>query len=211
MTETPKVTMAGRRIGIDFDTTLARVFEVQIALLNREFGTDYSVADFTDWDTRKTLTREEDEYIWRVFHDPEVTRIAPAQPLSIPFVQRAMGEGAAVFILSDRPQEHYSRIANWITARIVFSSVIPPIILTGSPLSRSTGNQPSKHEVARVLRLDTIVEDAPHHALDMLELGIRTYLLDSPPNRYLGEVKGITRVPSWKKIVELEQMEGLIG
>lgn len=74
-----------------------------------------------------------------------------------------------------------------------------PVIFSGHDSSKKGKN---KSEICVGKKIKLMIEDASHHALDCANLGINVILFDKPWNKNVTH-KNITRVKSWKEVLEI--------
>jgi hypothetical protein len=191
---------------IDFDQTLAFVFQEQIAVLNEMFHTNYTVDDFQTWDTAKILPPEELAFLWgeQGWLDGETTSRASTRGGSMTSLLALRNAGDEVYIVSDRPLSLRVVTQRWITNQLGRF----PLILTRSPLSKGDDDErvPTKTLVAASFGITRVVEDAPHHADSLASLAGMgaVYLFDTPANRELKDDEVIERVTVWDTILARE-------
>lgn len=190
------------RILCDYDMTLANTFIEQIAAVNTEFGTNYVHEDFKTWRSEDVLTEEEAAFMWgpRVFMNEDFQqRVEPVKG-AIEGMNALLAEGHHCMIISDRPVALFEVTRDWLDrqglemVRLLFTrhkhSMNPAV---------QSDNIMTKAQAAWSYKLDTIIEDAMHHAKAFAdrEWIDRVYMLDTPHNREFDHPK-VVRCYGWE-------------
>jgi 5'(3')-deoxyribonucleotidase len=137
------------RIGIDFDSTIAKIDQPLLDRLNRERGTIYCAEDWSDWDL-SFLPPEDKRLLFRLF-TPDLYDLVlpyPAAPESISALSKI--SGVQLVCVTSNPQEDENAFTKakrrWLRRHI-------------PELSRKLIASRNKFG----LGLDVLVDDAPHN------------------------------------------------
>jgi 5'(3')-deoxyribonucleotidase len=137
------------RIGIDFDSTIAKIDQPLLARLNRVRGTAYRAEDWSDWDLT-FLQPDDRRLLFRLF-TPDLYDIVvpyPEAPESVSALSKT--PGIQLVCVTSNPQENSDAfteaIRHWLRRHI------PE--LSGKLIA-------ARNKFG--LGLDILVDDAPHH------------------------------------------------
>lgn len=193
-----------RRILTDFDMTTANTQDSMLALCNEKFGTNITTKDLTSWNTEEHVTLEMAKFMWgpECFLNPHVTLRSKPVAGAIAGIQKLVDRGHHVMIVSDRPTGLFDSTRQWLDnndldmVRLLFTRRIGGSTTPGT-------NGLTKLQAAYLYQLDTVIEDAPHHAEAFQEKAYveDIFLLEMPYNKHV-EGNKIHNVTSWSQIVE---------
>lgn len=179
---------------VDLDSTTMATVDRQLALANERFGAAYSIDDITAWQWEDFIPAEVCAYVWgdEVFKHLDFHRTCPAVTGSVETARALLARGDAVFVVSDRPDVLFDVTRAWLNGHGLDAA---DLIFT----DRQTY---PKAAAAVDFRLCHVIEDAPHHAVDLAALDTiqRVYLLDYPYNRGVPLHPKVTRVRGWDEI-----------
>lgn len=181
---------------IDIDSTTMNTTGRQLVLANQKFDTSYTIDHITEWYWENFMPADVCEYVWgdEVFKSLDFHRECDTVQQSVETLRCMMGQGEILYFVSDRPDRLYETTREWLDghglerAKLVFTDreTYPKIV------------------AARQFNLEYVVEDAPHHSVDLANdpqiKGV--YLLDYPYNRVVPKHPKITRVSGWEEIAE---------
>lgn len=175
--------MSHNGVIIDFDSVLFPFHQQAVLALNEQFGTLYETADVTHWEWLTELPKEQRTYLWQELY-PSYDWTMRQGP--IPGTERVFTNlrriNAAPVVVTDRKPYLEDNIRQWINH---YFNVYPEVF------TKEEGR--TKLDIANQLNIDTIIEDAPHHALSFAEAGKTVYLVDTPYNQAVAHPQ-ITRV-----------------
>jgi 5'(3')-deoxyribonucleotidase len=141
--------VAFMRIGIDFDSTIAKIDQPLLDRLNTFRGTSYRAEDWSDWDL--TFLRPDDRKLLFQLFTPDLYAVVvpyPQAPESVNALSK--DPGVELVCVTSNPEENAEAFAeakrHWLRRHI------PE--LSGKLIA-------SKHKFG--LGLDILVDDAPHH------------------------------------------------
>lgn len=181
---------------VDIDSTTMDTTPHQLTYINQRFGTTYTVDQITDWDWDICLgNKRHAGWAWgaKCFTNLDFQRTAPVVPGAVEALVALRRQGESIVFVSDR-KEHLREVTRaWLDA-LGFAEC--ELVFT----DRETY---LKREAARELSLEYVVEDAPHHSLDLAQQDFirRVFLLDKPYNQVIEHEK-ITRVSGWEEVLE---------
>ena len=193
------------RIMLDFDSTTGELDGHMRASVNAKFGTNYQQEDITSWSWWDNRPQEQGEYVWgpECFQNKEWTLAMPPVEGAIESVTELLDDGHTIALVSDRPPHMGLWLKDWLRQH----RLPIPVHTT----SRSKG--PTKLEVIRKLGLQIVIEDAPHHAIEMSASpdveGV--FMLDKPWNRDVVTNQKLGRCSDWNHVMDCLGVLELIG
>lgn len=187
---------------IDYDSTLADTGRMRIDAINEHFGTSFTSGIFTQWNNTGYLTNEQDAWSWgdECFLNIDLQADAYPMPHAIDAMQRMIEEGEQMMIVSDRPPSLFEVTRDWLdrqgldTIRLLFTK-------HKHSKSGDVKGALTKLQAAYLYKLNYVVEDAPHHSVNLANKDYieKVYLLTMPYNQGIEHEK-ITRVNDWTEI-----------
>lgn len=198
---TPSYSPIFSRWLIDFDSTLALLDEALLSALNAKFDTDYQPGDNVSWDWWfNELPTDQFHYVWgdEVFNNEAFTLKLKPLAHAIDAVSALMRRGDKCFVVSDRQSYMQMWLQQWLDQQGLYI----PVIVSGS-------NTYTKKEVAELLRLDRVIEDAPHHAETFRHVDCikKLYLMDTPYNQHVESDEKVIRLYNhWQEFMQLEHL-----
>ncbi len=137
------------KIGIDLDSTVAKIDAPWLSRLNRACETNYRPEDWTDWEL-KFLSRKEKQVFFDVFTPDLYDEVEPYP--GAPEVVRDLARlpGVELLCVTTNPSRNYEAFAlskrQWLRRHI-------PILADSTIFAKNKSG----------LGLDVLVDDAPHH------------------------------------------------
>lgn len=190
------------RILVDYDQTLCATQQALLDVCNVRFGEAFTSKDITSWLTEKHLPLEYVTYMWGADGFLNVDVQANANPVdgAIQGMLALMDAGHQPMIVSDRPPELFEVTRDWLDRH---GLDMVRLLFTRHKHSKNTSTKGmTKVQAAYLYKLDTIIEDAPHHAeaFALKPYVDHIFLLDMPYNQLIHDEK-VQRVHSWSDIV----------
>ena len=183
---------------LDYDSTLADTHKPRIEAMNKEFGTDYKVEDFTTWSPPSFLDPDHDAWQWgpECFMNEDFQISAPPVEGAITGVNRLLAYGDQCIVVSDRPAELFEVTRDWLDNQGL--DVVRLLFTRHRHSLNVTNVGQTKLQVAWQHKLNGVIEDSPHHSIALAQKDYvdTVYLLDMPYNRHIEHEK-IRRVKSW--------------
>lgn len=183
---------------IDIDSTTMDTTLLQLQLANERFGSNFTIDHITAWQWEDYMPEEVCAYVWgdEVFKNLSFHAEAPTVRQSVETLRLMLDQGEILYFVSDRPDRLYETTRAWLDghglseAKLVFTD-------------RETW---PKKLAAKQFGLEYVVEDAPHHSVDLANTSFikQVYLLDYPYNRSVPDHPKITRVSGWGEIAARE-------
>ena len=167
--------------------------------VNARFGTNYQAEEITSWEWWNTRPAEHGAYVWgnECFLSKTWTMDIPPVEGAIDGILELLDDGHIPVLVSDRAPHMGLWLAEWLKRY----GIAIPVHTT----NRHKG--PTKLDVIKKLGLELVIEDAPHHAVEMSadEYLIGVLLLDKPWNRNVASAK-IGRCFSWEHILDTTRL-----
>lgn len=187
-------------IAVDLDDVLADYCNPLIAFHNQTFGTNLARQNFTSYRLWEVWGGTSEEATRKVYHFHNTDYFRNIVP-----VQGAV-EGINILtkqynlvIITSRFTDFMEYTSEWL--KKFFPNKFLRVYFTNHWNLITGGTYKKKSDICLEIGAKTILEDSIEYALDCTRRGIRTILLDNPWNQCDDQV-GITRVRSWKEIVE---------
>ncbi len=193
-------------IGIDIDDTISKTFEYSYPLskeytkniLNRDslniedvsIGTHQYLRELNKWN------EEEADNFWAKYYKTIIQNVEPKEAV-IKSLKKLKLEGHKIFLITARIKANSFDVAletkKWLDKNeIVYDELIIDAL--------------KKDEIAKKQKIDLFIDDSFTNCMAVTNIGIKSYLIDSPVNRGLENNK-ICRVFSWDEIYKKINVE----
>lgn len=187
-------------IGIDIDDTISNTYEIAIGYarnfvkndLNRVVEEDYNhTVDHNYIKSIFKLTDEEDNAFWKKYFLTVLGQVIPKKN-AVNAINFLKENGNKITIITARWNEEnfdaYKDSEKWLNAQgIKFDKLI-----TGAN---------EKGKIAKNENIDVFIDDSIKNCEDVSDMGIKSYLISTPMNKYY-QIEKATRVNSWDEILE---------
>ncbi len=192
--------MTIKRIGIDLDEVLADFVPSYINFHNLNFGTKIELASFTSFDLSEVYktSREEVEIRVRKFYKSEEFHNLKPVRGAITAVKK-LSKKFELFIITSRPEIVSESTLYWIKKH--FTKQFKKIHFAFNPYLKSSYLK-KKSDIAKLLNVDLFIEDNLDFATSVAKSGIKVLLFNRLWNQAKSLHPNITRVSSWKDILE---------
>ncbi len=186
-------------VGIDVDDVLADMNSALCLFHNEKYGTSLTKEDFRSYDLWATFGCEKEESNRRIgeFYDSRHFREIRPVEHAVECVD-ALAKRHELFVITSRFGTVVEETKCWIDH--YFKGKFKDILF--SKFYAQNGNRKTKPEVCKENGICVIIEDSPIYAKECADAGIQAYLLDAPWNRSMEEHPLITKVKSWKDVID---------
>ncbi|MFS8130951.1 MAG: 5' nucleotidase, NT5C type [Candidatus Dojkabacteria bacterium] len=190
------------KIGIDIDDVLAAFSTQWQNYYNKTYGTNYKFEDIIDYNfgvVYKDASPE--EVVKRAFefvNSPDFLLINTVEGSTEGISSLKNHE---LFVITSRSDDIKQTSIDWLDKH--FPNKFKDIIFTNSFSNNPNLKVVTKAEVGKRLGITTMVEDAPSHAINFAENGVKSILLDKPWNRSMKGHDLITRAKTWEEVTKL--------
>lgn len=196
-------------IGIDIDGVLGDFNSIYWPWHNKQFGTNIDPeVDCNEYDYSKILKAKgfdidlqtEVDRVSEFLENPNLVESIPVIPGAKEGV-KILSQVADLYVITARFTHAKNSTIKWVQEN--FPDVFKEVISTGS--SYGVGQfKLTKAIIGEKYKLDWMIEDAVFHAKEMLEIGVRTILLEQPWNKNDKlEDPLLYRADSWNKILKI--------
>lgn len=187
-------------IGIDVDDVLARFNEGWLEYHNELYKTDYRFDQIIDYDYSVFIDLPGEIIMNRIedFYKTEGFKNLKTVEGSISGIDNLSSH--KLYVITSRPETFRNETINWLDKN--FPKKFNDIILTNQFNRVDGAKKITKGEVAKKLKLKYMIEDAPHHAEDLIESGIGVLLLEKPWNKNAKVSNKVKRVKHWDDVRE---------
>lgn len=187
-----------KKLGIDFDDILFDFNVYFCKFCNENYGTNLCLEDVKTYNMSEVWGVDFDEILRRVnkfYFSPLHEEVLPVS-----------GSQNALSKLKDKYELHLitsrgdgikERTLSWLNEH--FPSIFSKIHFTN--IFAGSGVKKLKSDICLENSIDIMIEDAPIYATEMVNKGVKVYLLDRPWNR-VEFPDDVVRVKSWEEIVE---------
>lgn len=193
------------KIGIDLDEVLGPFTEPFMNFHNKKYGTRILLNQVNNYDFHSLLGITEEESIGRVYRFYESDEFYSIKPLdgAVEAIETLHEIGHHLELITARPKIMEVKTRNWINK--YFPDKFSNIHITNSYALEGTSVK--KSEVCKKQNIPLIIDDSPHHAIDCASAGVDAILLNYPWNLNVAMPENVTRVNSWKEIIEILQLK----
>ena len=178
-------------VGIDVDEVLADMNTAIISFHDERYGTNLKKEDFKNynlWETLKCTKEEEQKRIIEFYRSCYFREMLPVEG-AIEGVD-ALAKRHELIIITSRYAEGKDLTKPWLDK--YFPEKFSAVHFTKDGLK--------KHELCKMHNVEVLIEDCIEKSIPCAQNGTRIILLDYPWNQY-EEIPGITKVKSWKDII----------
>jgi len=189
------------KIGVDLDSVVADIMSPLIEFHNKNYKTNIKFADHTTFSIEKVWKCTEEEAIDRIIefnNSPFMNKIKP-MPGAIKGIKHLSGFHE-LHVITSRSDTTEKITDLWIKKH--FPNIFKSINHTNQS-GKKENNRVKKSEVAKKLGINLFIEDHLEYALDCASLDIEVLLMNMPWNQTRKLPKNITRVYSWKEIINI--------
>lgn len=186
-------------VGIDVDDVLADMNAALCSFHNERYGTSLTKEDFKDYDLWKTFGCEKEESNRRIveLYDSKQFREIKPMEYSVECID-VLVKKHELFVITSRFGTAVEETKIWLDK--YFAGKFKELLF--SKFYAQNGKRKTKADVCKEYNISAIIEDSPVYAKECADAGIQAYLFDSPWNRSMEKHPLITRVKSWKEIID---------
>ena len=187
------------KIAIDIDEVLGQFMKALIEFHNNKYKTSLKLEDFFSYKFWEVWGGTKEEAIQKVydFHKTNYFKnIIPVKD-SQESVKK-LKENNELFVITSRQNDVIEETKKWIEK--YFSNTFSNIYFTNH--FSQNGDSTTKKEICGSLDIDILIEDSLEYNLECIKQNRKIFLLDYPWNKIDSLPKEITRVYSWKEIIE---------
>lgn len=187
-------------IGFDLDDVLLAFNETINDWHNVQYGTDKKKEDFVSSGYANIWNCSEEEVAKRIF-DFYISKEHLDSPVvegSVEAIKELKADNNKLYIITAKPDTLREEMETWLDKN--FPNMFDGIYFTNQ--FHGKGLKRTKSEFCKDLGVEIFIDDFLHNAKDISDSGIPVLLFDAPWNQVGLENELITRVYSWKEIVE---------
>ncbi len=184
---------------MDLDEVLVDFIRPFITFYNRRYGTKLTREIFLSFNLSQIIGHKRELVDVRVdeFYNSEVFQtLNPVEGAKE--VLEFLSEKYELFIITSRPAHIKEKTAKWLERH--FEKVFKHIHFSANEYIGVTGK--TKAEICKNLRIDLLIEDNLGYAMEAAKSGIKVLMFDTPWNQTDSLHPNITRVSSWKEVLE---------
>lgn len=185
------------KIAIDLDDVLALSLIDFIDFYNKKFNNKISVEDFTGFSLNESIgmpIEEERKLLEEYDASCHYDNIKPMEGAKEAI--KELSENHQLFIVTSRPQKREKQTREWLKKYI---EGIEDVFFIRQEYK---GKAKTKGEVCKEIGAEILIEDNLDYAKSCVVEGVRVLLFDYPYNREDDINPLITRVKSWKEVLE---------
>jgi uncharacterized HAD superfamily protein len=190
-----------QNIGIDIDDTIMELLPALYRYYEERFGEKFTQEEYT----------YEFERIWK--KDTSEVRKIVDDFLKTPYFREMISikgsreviaqlkkDGHKLFAVTARHSK-YSKITDYQMKKH-FDDAFEGRHFHASQFASDPSKRKTKSQICLENKIQLLVEDSPHHALDCAEKDITVLMYDTPWNQGIILPKNVTRVFNWQEIYE---------
>lgn len=186
------------RIGVDIDEVLCMTNKYFIDYFNKKYNTNYDKESIKEYNYKSFLFHDNDFVIAELknFIDNNLEKfeiIQNAKKVLTKFKEM----GLEIVILTSRSVKLRKRTIDWLKLNFGEELFDEFLIYNGD-----FDEEMCKSKIAMQNKIDVLIEDAPHYAINTSLVGIPVLLFDCPWNRSLDDSEFLIRVKNWDEIDE---------
>ena len=186
------------KIGIDMDDTLVSFVRPMIEFHKRNFGPvpDYEQTNRFDLSQVWNCSAEESHRRVSAFFDSAEFRSVPPVESAVEAV-RHLSRNHTLFAVTSRPV--YLGLLSSISLASNFPGCFEDVFLTGQ--YSLNDSRITKGQICAEQRISVLIEDCAQHAVEALDYGVSSFLIERPWNREVDVDLAVVKVKSWEEIV----------
>lgn len=186
------------KIAIDLDDVLANSLDSFIEFYNTNYNGNLKPEDFTAFTLNEIqgMPAEEEQKIMNEYDDSEYYDDINPMPEAKEAISE-LSKNNELMIVTSRPQKKETQTKKWIEKHI------PEIKNINFIRQEYGGESKTKGEVCKELGAEILIEDNLDYAKSCIDKSIKVLLFDYPWNQEENLNPLITRVKSWKEILEI--------
>lgn len=187
------------KIAIDIDEVLGQFMKSLIEFHNSEYKTNYKLEDFFSYNFWNVWGGTKEQAIQKVYNFHKTNYFKEIKPVEDAQESvKKLRENNELFIITSRQNDVMEETKKWIEKN--FPKTFTNIYFTNH--FSQNGKSKTKKEICELLDVDILIEDSLEYSLECIRPNRKIFLLDYPWNKSDSLPKEITRVYSWKEILE---------
>jgi uncharacterized HAD superfamily protein len=191
------------KIAFDVDDILAEFNQAWAIFHNKNYGTNLAYEDFTDFDYTKFINIDREEAAKRIFEFYSTNE----------FVNLKVVEGALdtvnklnskheLYVLTSRDVSIKDLTVDWVKRN--FGDVFDEIYLTSQLTLAGFNHKVTKGDFCLKYGIELLVEDAPMHAQEAVEKGIKVVLVEKPWNKsFIYTNENLIRIKTYDELLKI--------
>jgi len=187
------------KIGFDLDEVLADFLPALIEYHNATYGTSLMREQFYVYKPWEIWGGTKEDTIQEVYDFHKTSYFKNIEPII--YAQEAVNilkRDNELIIITSRQDDIAEETREWVAQH--FPDSFSDIFFTNN--YSQNGRSRSKKQVCDSSDVDILIEDSLDYALECLSPKRKVFLLDCPWNKSFELAQGISRVYSWKEIVD---------
>ncbi len=188
-------------IAVDLDDVTVAIMDGLLSYHNNKYSTNFRIENHTVWDLDKVWDCTPQEAMKRVYdfyHSSFMELLLPIDG-AIPGIKKLSKKHQLSFVTS-RPDFLEVKTKRWLKHYLPKLNI--PLYFTNQ-YTPDHESKLKKSDICKRLNISLIIEDAPVNAVDCVSNNIQVLLYDRPWNTEIENSKLITRVDSWKDVLEI--------
>ena len=187
-------------IGIDLDEVLADFLSALLVYHNADYGTSIGREQFRSYRFWETWGGSREEAIQKVYAFHKTLYFRNIEPVKDSQKSVAkLRENNNLFVVTSRQDDVAQETLSWIAEH--FPSAFSAVYFTNH--YSQNGSPRSKKQICKSIGVDVLIEDSLEYALECVQQDRKVLLLDCPWNKRQNLPEGISRVHSWREIVDV--------
>jgi 5'(3')-deoxyribonucleotidase len=187
------------KIAIDIDEVLGDFMPNFIKFYNDKYKTNLIIDDLPSYYLWNFLDVTRENMIQRVYDFHKTDYFKNIKPIKDAEESvKKLKENNELFIITSRQNAVIEETKQWIEK--YFPNIFSEIYFTNN-LSKN-GESKTKKEICDLINADILIEDSLEYCLECMSPNRKIFLLDYSWNKNNNLPKEITRVYSWKEIME---------
>ncbi len=187
-------------IGIDVDDVLADFMNSMIKYHNDRYNTDYSREDFKTYNLWETIGGNEEDTVKKIYdfyHTSHFDNIPPTEGSQD--AVKELNKNNVLRVITSRPYDLHDQTLKWLDR--YFLGKFEEAHFTNE-WAGGIGKPTRKRDMCKEHGIDILIEDSLAYANECASDRTRVYLMNRPWNQSENLSKKITRVYSWKDILD---------
>jgi uncharacterized HAD superfamily protein len=191
------------KIAFDLDDILAEFNQAWALFHNKKYGTNLTYGDFTDFDYTKFINITKEEAAFRIF---EFYKTDEGKNLKVVEgaleIVNKLKKNHELCVLTSRDVSIKDMTNNWVKKN--FGNLFDEIYLTSQLTLAGLNHKVTKGDFCIKYGIDLLVEDAPVHAQNASDMGIKVALVEKTWNKsFTYTNKNLYRIKQYDELLKI--------